>query len=176
MENELCENQIKCKTQSESIGIKKEDGKTSHQYDICGKSFSEEGYPTNYKYIHTGEKPYHCVICGKTFFGSSGLTIHISDLTKHIRIHTGEKPYCCTVCGESFSQSSNLARHYYTHTGEKAYHCDICNKSFSRNTDLATHKRIHTGLKPYRSSNVLHICTFLHRGMPDSSDLFSGDS
>ena len=68
--------------------------------NICGKSLSRSNGLTRHKCTHTGEKPYHCDICGQSFAVGSNLT--------HKRIHTGEEPYHCDICGQSFSHRCNL--------------------------------------------------------------------
>lgn len=58
--------------------------------------------------IHTGEKPYECRFCEKSFNQSSARNIHM-------RIHTRARDYICHICSAAFTQSASLKRHVKIH-------------------------------------------------------------
>ncbi|XP_056661772.1 zinc finger protein 75A isoform X3 [Monodelphis domestica] len=120
-------------------------GEKPFKCHICGKSFKVSSDLIKHQRVHTEERPYRCQECDKRFRWSS-------DLNKHLMTHRGIKPHRCSWCGKSFSQNTNLLTHQRTHTGEKPFKCHECGKRFSQNSHLIKHQRTHTGEQPYTCS------------------------
>ena len=102
--------------------------------------------------LHTGEKPFMCLICGNTFAQSGALKKH--ELThqpdnvnkkrqKAARHERKDGSYVCEKCGKDFQSNITMRRHVMA-LYEKDFHnvCPNCGKGF-----LSCHKQrflIHT--------------------------------
>ncbi|GAA5890876.1 hypothetical protein JCM8208_003081 [Rhodotorula glutinis] len=117
-------------------------GDRPYACELCGKTFSESLTLTQHMRVHTQERPFVCDEpgCGKAFALASALTIHK-------RTHTGSRPFTCPHpgCTASFSESSNLSKHVRTHGNERRYVCAEpgCGKAFGRSDQLKRHGRVH---------------------------------
>lgn len=79
--------------------------------------FTQAANLRNHERIHTNDRPYQCVDCGKTF-------TQITNLNNHRRLHTGERPFVCNEpeCGRSFAQVSSSDGATPNGTSASAHH------------------------------------------------------
>lgn len=68
------------------------------------RRFGRKGDLQRHTMLHTGERPYKCEVCDKSFSQKPHLLSHQS-------VHTGERPYKCSECDRSFNRKSNLLKH-----------------------------------------------------------------
>ncbi|KAG5851259.1 hypothetical protein ANANG_G00091170 [Anguilla anguilla] len=120
-------------------------GERPYHCSQCGKSYTQLSSLIQHRRYHTGERPFSCSQCGKSFISAFLLAVHEPT-------HTGGSQHLCSQCGKTFNHLSNLRGHMRTHTGERPYQCTQCGKSFSRSTTLKKHERTHTGERPFHCS------------------------
>uniref|UniRef100_A0A7S3YZ88 C2H2-type domain-containing protein n=1 Tax=Lotharella globosa TaxID=91324 RepID=A0A7S3YZ88_9EUKA len=110
---------------------------------VCNRSFQYKNVLTNHwQALHSYGKSHVCEICGKRFST-------LGSLTSHKGVHSDKKDFKCKICGKEFRIKWNLETHLLCHAGWKPYECTQCKARFRQMNGLVMHQRIHEGLRPY---------------------------
>jgi uncharacterized Zn-finger protein len=125
-----------------------------YRCSFCKKSFKWHSHWKSHERIHTGEKPFKCEICGKSFVRSDGLQCHkLTHITpRHLLRTRGKGSTQATVVAyknppsESAEHISNVAKELEQ---KKIYNCSHCNRIFFSSAGVVKHVQVHKGKRFY---------------------------
>lgn len=126
-----------------------EDEKPPLTCGVCGKTYNTRSKLQRHVRVHSGERPFPCLICGKKFPRSDHVKQHMK---VHMKLHgskilstfpTSQKSYC-RLCGVKFEQKGDLQEHLLTHGYGKLISCTLCGEVYKSSEELKAHRMTHS--------------------------------
>ena len=110
--------------------------------DFCDYSCDFRYYMSGHMNSHTGERPFKCDECSKTFSSSNSLKTHR-------KVHLPPE-FKCDFCPKMFTYKQRRDDHVNTHTEAKPFKCKMCQKGFNSLSRLGQHRKRHHPAVPER--------------------------
>ena len=165
-------------------------GPDAYKYEcnLCGRKFAKASTLVRHKQTHTGEKPFACNICQKSYVNQYTLKTHVATVhckgyansklsnyatcnKNRVQVfvspdfeHNGcanpeQKIFSCDKCGKIFTWHSALVSHKVNHHGFRPYQCEVCCKTFPRKSVLRLHLFSHSNYKPLKCEECGKQCS-----------------
>ena len=153
---------VKERSRVSSYSVAKPSQSNNHRCSFCNKSFKWYSHWKSHERVHTGEKPFKCAICGKSFARSDGLQCHkLTHITPKYLPGAEENgggtqskatPYKYLYpTREPVELMSNLAKGLER---KELFNCDQCNRSFFSSAGILKHMQAHKGKRFTKISKV----------------------
>ncbi|KAI0762861.1 hypothetical protein C8Q74DRAFT_1207337 [Fomes fomentarius] len=125
-------------------------------FEGCTKAYTKRARLGEHERSHTGERPYVCSVCNKSYLRETHLQAH-----RRTHLPSSARPFLCEEpgCGKRFWTSQHLRVHTELHRGEKSFKCTEanCDAAFAKHHQLREHIcTVHSppGTKPYRCEHA----------------------
>uniref|UniRef100_A0A1Q3EWZ2 Putative c2h2-type zn-finger protein n=1 Tax=Culex tarsalis TaxID=7177 RepID=A0A1Q3EWZ2_CULTA len=113
---------------------------SKHVCGICNRTFSKRVLLKYHVNHHTGERPYKCQECDKSFANPTNLYRHKQIHTEFIR--SEDQRYHCNVCQCVFKHRKLICNHMRTNHRERKFPCETCGKAYFTKEYLHKHIKL----------------------------------
>jgi RNase P subunit RPR2 len=114
----------------------------------CHKTFSRPSRLQTHILSHTGDRPFKCDLCDKSFTRNAHLKRHVQVNHEKAKPNIPSSEVSCQICNANFANKYSLKKHVKRVHEVKQYSCGECDKTFHKNHLLRSHMAEHSGSNP----------------------------